>query len=312
MPTLQIPYLKLPTLIRNLTLSKMYFLSFLRTPLLRVLLFFLATVAIVFLTNINGLQPSQAQSDESSPSQERILTYNSEILVNRDASLRVAEMITVKGTGNTIKSRIDREFSLDVPFQSKKASLKVLDVLYNGESVNYSIKIEGGKTRININHQAIKSPSDTYSYTIQYQTDHWVDISDQETDQLYWNVTGQDWSIPINQVRAKVLLPDSIPEDQLSIKALVGKKDESYKWKFDAGGNPTFVTTRPLQANEGFKIIVEFPKGYLEPTQSQSDQSLERRGSNFLEILIYLAFIFFLIVLMPLLFWYGRPSNFFN
>ncbi|AFZ44012.1 Protein of unknown function DUF2207, membrane [Halothece sp. PCC 7418] len=290
----------------------MYFLSFLRTSLFRLFLFLLATVAIIFLINTNGLQPSQAQSDESSPAPDRILTYNSEILVNRDASLRVAEMITVKGTAPEIKSGINREFSLDIPFQSKPASFRVIDVLYNGKSVNFSMKTEGDKKHINIDHQVMKSPSDTDSYTIQYQTDHWIDFSDEDTDQLYWNVTGQGWSIPIDQVRAKVLLPDSIPEDQLSVKALVGKKDQSYEWKLDAGKNPTFVTTRPLQANEGFKIIVAFPKGYLEPTQSQSDQSLERRNSNFLEVLIYLAFLFLIVILMPLLFWYGRPSNFFD
>jgi hypothetical protein len=32
----------------------------------------------------------------------------------------------------------------------------------------------------------------------------------------------------------------------------------------DAGGNPTFTATRPLEEGESLRIIVEFPKGYVE------------------------------------------------
>lgn len=46
-----------------------------------------------------------------------------------------------------------------------------------------------------------------YTYTIQYETDRQLDFSQGDTDRLYWNVTGQNWTFPIDQVRTKVFLP---------------------------------------------------------------------------------------------------------
>ena len=278
----------------------------------------LTTLAII-IVNDHDLQLSYAQSEQDPIFQERILNYKSEILVNKDASLRVAETITVKKTGQEIQPGIYREFSLDSPFRPGNIKLNVLDVLRDGKSVYYSLQNRGDTKRINIdNRNDINIDSGIYTYTIEYKTDQRLDFSNPEMDQLLWNVTGKGWSFPIDQVRAKVLLPEAIPEDKLTLNAFAGDNRNSYNAKLDAGGNPTLITTRPLEAQEDFQIIVKFPKGYVD--RPQSWQILYWQFANFLEtaipytlnILMFLLIISAIFILIPLLFWHGRPSNFFD
>ena len=220
----------------------------------------------LILIALNGLQPSQAQSNSNSV-QEKILSYQSEIQVKKDASLRVAETITVQAAGEEIKRGIYRDFPLDSPFQSGRVPFEVIDVLRNGESTAYQVEDRGDEKRILIYRENVTLDPGTYTYTIQYTTDRQLDFSNPETDRLYWNVTGQGWSFAIDRVRAKVLLPDEIPETYLELKAFTGREGETgqdYEAEIDAGGNPTFRTTRPLQKQEGLSIIVEFPQGYVE------------------------------------------------
>jgi hypothetical protein len=229
----------------------------------RIVLFLATCLMVVGLTST---EPSAAQNN-SSAVQERILSYQSEILVNPDASLRVAETITVKATGDEIQRGIYRDFPLEAPFRPGKVSFKVNDVLRNGKPTYYWIEDQDNEKRINIYREDIKLDPGTYTYTIQYTTNRQLDFSDPETDRLYWNVTGQDWTFPIDRVRAKVLLPDSIPEDSLELNAFTGRageKGQSYEAQLDTGGNPTFMTTRSLNPKEGLSVIVEFPKGYVE------------------------------------------------
>jgi len=150
-------------------------------------------VTSLLVIGINQTQPSNAQ-DHSNPSQERILSYQSEIQVN--------------------------------------------------------------EKRIKIYREGVKLDRGIYAYTIDYQTDRQLDFSKSQRDRLFWNVTGQDWSFPIDHVRAKVLLPDGIPDDSLQLKAFTGRegeKGQSYNARLDAGENPTFteIAVKPRAIRRG-------------------------------------------------------------
>lgn len=203
---------------------------------------------------------AQGNGNQNHLPEERILRYQSEIVVNEDASLEVTEIITVNATGDEIQRGIYRDFPLDAPFS-------LLEVLRNGDATDYFLEGIGDQKRINIYDPDVELEPGNYTYTIQYEIDRQLDFSEGDIDRLYWNVTGQDWSFPIDQVRAKVFLPDEIPEEEIHLNAFTGREGErgqSYEAQLDAGGNPTFATTRSLEAEEGLSIAVEFPTGYVD------------------------------------------------
>ncbi|QDZ40256.1 DUF2207 domain-containing protein [Euhalothece natronophila Z-M001] len=259
-------------------------------PTVLVLVSFLAVIGL----NQRLSPPSQAQtnSNESNVQEERILSYQSEMVVNEDASLKVVETIAVNATGDEIQRGIYRDVQLQAPFQPGKASYEVVDVLRNGDSTHYWLENLDNKKRINIYDPDVEIDPGNYTYTIQYETERQLDFSQGDTDRLYWNVTGQNWTFPIDQVRTKVFLPNEIPEEEIQLDAFTGTegaKGESYEAQLDGGGNPTFATTRTLAPQEGLSIIVDFPSGYVE--RPGFLESLYYAVVSFLEELLFLIII---------------------
>jgi hypothetical protein len=293
--------------------------SFFPTGLFRSILLLLLSFSLVLLQG-RFFSLSLAQQTPST-SQERILNYQSEILVKEDASLRVAERITVQVTAQETQRQLYRELSLAAPFRAGQVSVKVIDVLRNGESISHSLVEQGNKKRINIYRDQVEIDPGIYTFTIEYTTDQRLDFSDPQFDRLSWNVTGEGWQFPIDQVRAKVLLPDGISGDRLQFTAsITGETDQEddYQARLDAGGNPTFVTTERLAVGEGLELTVTFPKGYVERPHPlkilywQITHFLEEAMPSFLKIILAVLIVCFIFILIPLWFWFGRPSNFFE
>jgi len=105
---------------------------------------------------------------------ERILRYDSSIVVRMDGSLRVTEVITVRSEGDRIKRGIYRDFptlyrgawgfNSSVPFT-------VVEVLRNGRPEAYHIEdIERGK-RVYIGGSQTYLAPDLYTYSLTYTTD---------------------------------------------------------------------------------------------------------------------------------------------
>src|SRR5262249_6056212 len=85
----------------------------------------------------------------------------------------------------------------------------------------------------------------------------------EDHEELYWNVTGTEWDVPIRQAEAVVSSPASIPVEQIKAVAytgLVGTAGTDYTVD-RADSFLTFRTTRPLRAREGLTVAVGWPPG---------------------------------------------------
>lgn len=246
----------------------------------------------------------------AAPPEEGILSYNSDITVQTDGTLIVEETIVVNATGDSIKRGIYRDFPLTSPLHSKTVSFEVLQVKRDGQPTHYWVEDLGHKKYMNISKEDVYLDPGRYTYTILYRSDDQLNFAG-KNDQLYWNVTGQKWSFPIDQVTATVRLPEEIPTDSLEIEAYVGEEGEegqSYEAIVDAEGNLVFKTTRPLEPREGLSILVNFPTGYIEqwiPIESMSS------GDIIMVLLgiLFSGFLFFLpFLVVALLFFFSlRP-----
>ena len=87
----------------------------------------------------------------------------------------------------------------------------------------------------------------------------------EDHDELYWNVTGNEWEVPIRVAEAFVDLPPSVPSDQVRTLAFTGPRG-------GVGQDFTlehierylrFSTTRALRPREGLTIVVGWPPGHV-------------------------------------------------
>jgi len=83
-------------------------------------------------------------------------------------------------------------------------------------------------------------------------------------DEFYWNVTGNDWPVPIDHVSAFVSFPTAAA-GSLRAQAFTGAYGSTEREVTSSvdGANATFETTNPLPMRGGMTIDIYLPKGIL-------------------------------------------------
>jgi hypothetical protein len=83
-------------------------------------------------------------------------------------------------------------------------------------------------------------------------------------DEFYWNVTGNDWPVPVDHAAATVSFPDSAAGSlrAQAFTGVYGSKDRGASAKVD-GATAQFETTNPLPMRGGMTIDVYIPKDIL-------------------------------------------------
>ncbi len=200
--------------------------------------------------------------------QECILLFEQYIKVDEDGKLTVKENIHVVAKGYSIKRGIYREFPIEYVDERgniHRVGFKVLEILKDGKPESWFSKREDGNIRIYIGKRDVYLEPGTYIYTIVYETDRQIGFF-KEHDELYWNVNGTGWKLPIQKVHAIVELPKGIPKEKVRTTAYTGAYGETGKdfvsWT-DEQGRIHFATTRILGEGENLTIVVGFPKGYV-------------------------------------------------
>jgi uncharacterized membrane protein len=124
-------------------------------------------------------------------------------------------------------------------------------------------------------------------------------------DEFYWNVTGNDWKVPIDSATAFVALP-SAAASQLKAQAftgLFGARSDDATSTVD-GSNVTFDAARPLPPRNGLTIDISIPKGVIKPPSAFTRIGWFL-GANPGAFLPLWAFV----VMFSLWFWKGRSPD---
>ncbi|MEZ6093020.1 MAG: DUF2207 domain-containing protein [Pirellulaceae bacterium] len=198
---------------------------------------------------------------------EVIHSYHSEVTVAESGELMVVETIKVRAEGNQIKRGIYRDFptlfktqmgvSVEVPF-------KVTSVLRDGQGETYRTERLKNGFRVYIGNPNVFLNAGDYTYTIEYTTDFQIAYY-KEYDELYWNVTGNQWAFPITEASATVRLPAGVDYSNLKTKSFTGADgSKASNATVEASRDELkFRTTKPLEAQEGLTIVVAIPKGFI-------------------------------------------------
>ncbi|PLX82928.1 MAG: DUF2207 domain-containing protein [Desulfuromonas sp.] len=213
---------------------------------------------------------------------ETILDFHSDIRVETSGSMVVTETVRVTAEGKSIKRGIYRDFPTDYTDRygnRYRVGFDLLSVQRDGKREEFHTERRSNGLRIYIGSKNRRLKPGTYSYQLRYRTDRQLGFFEQH-DELYWNVTGNDWAFPIDQAGASVSLPAGISARDIGVEAYTGptgSKGQNYRADVDDAGVAHFTTTRKLRPKEGLTIVVTWPKGFVhEPTRGERADRLLR------------------------------------
>lgn len=207
------------------------------------------TLAMPFESNTN------ATNQPMPPSVEKFLLFDTRINVHPDTQITVTENITV----NALHQQIRRGIYRDIPLAlTEKVTVKSLAM--DGATHPFFTENKSGALRINFGNDDY-IPQGVHTYLLTYTFDGAIDFY-KNYDELYWNVTGNDWNFVIDKARLSVTLPQGASIQQNGISIYTGSKGAKENNARQVAPL-TFETTRPLAPYEGFTVAIPFNKGFF-------------------------------------------------
>ncbi len=228
---------------------------------------------------------------------ERILEFHSDVRVFTDGMIEVTETIKVRAEGQQIRRGIYRDFPVDYEDRLGNAyriRLEPLAVLRNGSTEAFHTVRSGRDVRTYFGRSDRFIEQGVHTYTFRYRANRMLGYFD-EHDELYWNVTGNNWSFPIDKASATVRLEFDAPRDALMVDGYTGRLGstaQDYGRFLDDEGNVYFQANDALPAAHGLTIVVGWPKGFVdEPTTATRIGWLIKDNRNLLTILAGFALV---------------------
>lgn len=219
--------------------------------------------ALVFVLLLVAGLPAQAQQRSW-----RIAHFQSNIAVMQDGTMVVTEHIGLVFIGEW--HGIHRTIPLEYPGphgSNYTLFLKVRSVTGEDNSdLKYESSVKNGFRDLKI---YIPGAVDTTKEVeIQYEVANGIRFFN-DYDELYWNVTGNDWPVPIDDAAGFVLFPANAA-GQLRAQGFTGvygSHDTEVTTKVD-GNQVNIETANPLPMRGGLTIDVYIPKGILKEPNS--------------------------------------------
>jgi uncharacterized membrane protein YgcG len=207
--------------------------------------------------------------------EEAIENFHSDIVVDRDGTVHVTETIRVRAEGNEIRRGIFRDISTtfeDADRKVHRVGFRLLGLTRDGKPEPHFIERYGDYLRIYAGDENVFLSTGSYTYVLTYETDRqlrWFD----DKPELFWNVTGNDWSFPILNASASIKLPgDVAPVRFDAYTGTFGERGRDWRGGVGSDGTLTLSTTRRLEPAEGISVVVEIPANAVD-RPSASDEA---------------------------------------
>jgi hypothetical protein len=225
---------------------------------------------------------------------ESIPSFDSQIIVNQDASIDVSETIKILANQHYFQHGLTRQFD----FASPK-DYEIRGVTVDGVPVSYHVNLKPSQINLAIGEASKLLPPGTYTYNINYHVNNAVHFGG-AADELRWNVNSSHWNLPIQKASATITLPDSanILQYDTYINNMKSVKDISITTN---AGVLSVSTQRALQPHQALSIFIAWPKGIVRvksyPKTLEADLAANRVNEwelgIILAVLVYYLFFWF-------------------
>jgi uncharacterized membrane protein len=223
---------------------------------------FLAVSFFLFVVMLSVARPAEARDLV-------IQHFDERVTVNADGTIEVSEIIDAKFTGswNGLYRTIPIEYSTPqgLNYTLFLEPLSITDD--NAHAIKYEQSRQGRYTKFKI---YVPDANDaTRTVIIRYRILNAIRFFD-DHDELYWNVTGDDWDVPIESATAHIELPSGITGlHAIAYTGAAGSRASDAQ--VSANDNVVEIqTTQTLNFHEGLTAVIGFDKGFVHPPSQLS------------------------------------------
>lgn len=201
-----------------------------------------------------------AQEDEY----EHIISYHSDLVVQKNCDLLVTETIKVYADGNQINRGIFRDLPLSYLYNGGNVHVgfELLGIKRDGQSEPYHTEWLSNGIRIYIGDKDVYLNHGYYTYEIRYRVDHVLGFF-KEYDELYWNVNGNGWNFTSDSISASVTFPEGaklIQHDGYT--GSFGSTNKDFTTRVE-GNTVHYSNTVSFGPEENLTVAVAWEKGHL-------------------------------------------------
>jgi uncharacterized membrane protein YgcG len=220
----------------------------------------LARIALACLLVFAASEPAAAV--------ERIMSFVSDVIVERNGDLQVTETLRIQVEGRDIRRGILRDFPTTYTRQDGTrvvVGFEVQSVHRDNAPEPFATENLANGVRVRIGDPNVLLRNGPHTYVIRYRATRQIGFF-AEHDELYWNATGTGWTFPIDTVEARISLPEAVP---FRLSAFYtgpqSARGQDARVVEQQPGRIVFRTTRPLPARNGLTVVAGWQKGLIAP-----------------------------------------------
>jgi hypothetical protein len=242
--------------------------------------------------------------------QETIKNFDAKIEAHQNGEMTITETIKYD-FGSNSRHGIFRF----VPTFTKVGELfRVSDIQF------LSVKRDGQKEKYQASYNAevveakIGDPDKTikfeHDYEIIYQVKNGIGSNYDDHDEIYWNITGNGWDIPIEKVNATITTDfGATPTKTICFTGPSGSRQSECLSKTDNISSLT-STTQTLENYEGLTVVTAFPVGtFPKSTLQDSAPVFGKDFKTFLAIYAIVWIVLNILVTALVWRWYQKHRN---
>lgn len=217
----------------------------------------LAAVLVMALASLASLGAAPAADSDWV-----VECFHSDLVIEPDGALRVVEAIDVDFQALTDRHGIFREIPVEYAFDDRMIrvfELTVLSVMDGaGRAIATETRTNGANVQLKIG-EADRIVTGRQSYRIAYRVRGALDAYP-DHDELYWNVNGAEWPVPMRAVTASVVLSVEGLERSACFEGPTGATG-TCRLGPRTGTRAEFSASRALLTGEQLTIVAGFRKG---------------------------------------------------
>ena len=217
----------------------------------------LCRIVVILLLALSAAMPAHARTLV-------FQHFDAQIQVHRDGTINVTEVIAAQFTGSwhgiyrTIPVEYTDPEGLNYTLLLDQVGATDID----GEKLHLEQSRDGRYLKLKI--YVPDAEDATRTILLHYRVLDAVRFFP-EHDELYWNVTGNEWENPIELVTARIELPDGVTGVRgTAYTGATGSRAEDARVAI-SGNVVDIRSTRPLGYHQGLTAVVGFDKGFVQP-----------------------------------------------
>ena len=190
---------------------------------------------------------------------EEISSFHSDITINKNTSLSITE--TIDYTTTLQKHGIYRYIPVSYGSGGReKETHRISNITVKddrGRKIPYTRSQDGPYLNLKIGDAEVTFTGDK-TYIISYDVEQAINQFEDHTE-LYWDITGEGWKVPISSSSATITSPFAPVERVECFSGLVGRDDGGCAASFTER-SASFVYPQEISYGENFTVVVGLPK----------------------------------------------------